>query len=65
MSKKHTPVPIEAVLSAISKVLQENIGKRFDLEIIEKEVELCHQTFVKVIDINLRIEEPIAEGETK
>ena len=59
MRGKNVSVPIEALLAAISKVLHENLGSRFDLEITEKEVEPTFNKPIRIIDINLRIEAPV------
>lgn len=57
--KNNTPVPVEAVLQSISKILHENIGSRFDLEITEKDSEGYCGNYCHRIEINLTVEEPI------
>ena len=55
---KNTPVPVEAVLQSLSKILHENIGSSFELEITEKDVEKYSGEYVHRIIIELTIEEP-------
>lgn len=53
------PVPIEAVLAAISKVMHENIGSTFDLEISERERDSYNGEKIHHIEIHLTIESPL------
>lgn len=62
---KNTPVPIEAVLQSISKILHENIGNSFDLEITERDSKNFNGQSVHRIEINLTVEEPINPPNTE
>ena len=56
---KGTPVPVEAVLQSLSKILHERVGNRFDLEIVERDCEGYSGQNIHRIEINLTIEETI------